>query len=112
MLFKSGIVATTAATIFFLLVVSACENVSYGPPPMNAAVVRAGAVDHVAEQQLRDGRTLFVSRCIACHTLPQVAHYPVRAWPHIVDHMAKRANLKAGEREALVSYLVAVRKTL
>jgi hypothetical protein len=36
----------------------------------------------------------------------------VRAWPHIVDHMAKRANLKAGEREALVSYLVAVRKTL
>jgi len=58
---------------------------------------------------LREGRTLFVSRCIECHTLPAVSRYNAAAWPRLVDKMSGRANLKPAERDAIVAYLLAVR---
>ena len=76
---------------------------------MTHEVVRAGARAHINEQTLREGRALFVSRCIECHTLPVVSRYDPVAWPWLVDDMAERASLKPGEREALVAYILAVR---
>ena len=60
---------------------------------------------------LQAGRTLFVSRCIECHTVPVVSHYDAVAWPWLVDDMAARASLKPAEREALIAYILAVRAT-
>ena len=76
---------------------------------MTHEVVRAGARAHINEQTLREGRALFVSRCIECHTLPVVSRYDPVAWPWLVDDMAGRASLKPAERDALVAYLLAVR---
>jgi len=76
---------------------------------MTHEVVRAGERAHVDESTLREGRSLFVSRCIECHTLPVVSRYDPVAWPWLVDNMAHRASLKPAEREALVAYLLAVR---
>jgi len=76
---------------------------------MTHEVVRAGERAHVDERTLREGRSLFVSRCIECHTLPVVSRYDPVAWPWLVDNMAHRASLKPAEREALVAYLLAVR---
>jgi len=76
---------------------------------MTHEVVRAGARAHIDQRTLQEGRTLFVSRCIECHTLPVVSRYDPVAWPWLVDNMAHRASLKPAEREALVAYLLAVR---
>lgn len=76
---------------------------------MAAEVIRAGAGMQVDEQTLRDGRRLFVSRCIQCHTIPIVWYYAKRDWPEIVRSMADRASLKPVEEKAIVAYICAVR---
>jgi hypothetical protein len=85
-----------------------CQS-SVSPAPMTHEVVRAGARAHVDERILREGRTLFVSRCIECHTLPLVSRYDAVAWPWLVNDMAHRASLKPAERDAVVAYILAVR---
>jgi mono/diheme cytochrome c family protein len=84
-----------------------CQS-SVSPAPMTHEVVRAGARAHINEQTLREGRALFVSRCIECHTLPVVSRYDPVAWPWLVDDMAERSSSKPAEREALVAYILAV----
>ncbi len=76
---------------------------------MTVEVIRAGAGLHVDEQTLRDGRRLFVSRCIECHALPVAWYYAKSDWPKIVHEMAERASLKTAEEKALVAYIRAVR---
>jgi mono/diheme cytochrome c family protein len=76
---------------------------------VTAELIRAGAARHADEGTLREGRKLFVSRCIECHTLPVVSDYRASAWPHLVDKMADRADLKSTERNAVVAYILAAR---
>jgi mono/diheme cytochrome c family protein len=85
-----------------------CQS-SVSPAPFTAELVRAGVRAHIDERTLREGRTLFVSRCIECHTLPVVSRYPAVAWPWLVDDMSARASLKPPEREAVLAYILAVR---
>ena len=61
--------------------------------------------------KLRQGRTLFVHRCIECHTLPALWHYTPKDWEQIVNDMAHRASLKPAERDAVIAYILAVRAT-
>ena len=93
-----------------LALLGGCQT-SPSPAPFTAAVIRAGATNHTDEDTLRAGRTLFVSRCIECHTLPVASRHSAATWPDVVEWMAKRADLKPAEREAIVAYIVAVRKT-
>jgi len=79
---------------------------------MTHEIVRAGGRAHIDESTLREGRRLFVSRCIECHTLPVVSRYDPVAWPWLVDDMSVRAGLKPAERKALVAYILAVRVQL
>ncbi len=76
---------------------------------MTREVVRAGERAHIDERTLQEGRTLFVSRCIECHTLPVVSRYDPVAWPWLVNDMSTRAGLRPAEREALIAYILAVR---
>jgi cytochrome c2 len=64
---------------------------------------------HVDLAILREGRTLFVHRCIECHTLPALWRYNTEDWPEIVNRMSHRASLKPGEREAIIAYILTVR---
>lgn len=68
--------------------------------------------ESVTQQQLNEGRSLFVSRCIECHVLPEIAEHSANEWPHLVDTMAKRADLKAEEHRAVIAYLLAARSEL
>lgn len=61
---------------------------------MTREVVRAEERAHINERTLQEGRTLFVSRCIECHTLPVVSRYDPVAWPWLVNDMSARAGLK------------------
>ena len=86
-----------------------CQIYSNPAPLISAETAKhAGQSDAV----LREGRALFVTRCIECHALPVVTHHRAEIWPHLVDKMAARADLKPAEREALAAYLVTLRHTL
>ena len=85
-----------------------CESINY-VPPVTSQMTTARKGQHFDLATLREGRTLFVHRCIECHTLPVLWRYSTEDWPGIVDSMSHRASLKPAEREAIVAYILAVR---
>jgi hypothetical protein len=96
----------TAVLVCFLV---GCQSTSYTPPPVTPAMANVSSQQHVDLATLRDGRSLFVSRCIECHALPSISRHGAAEWPRLIDEMAGRANLKRSERDALLAYIVAVR---
>ena len=102
--------AVFAAAIVCLVDLSSCGTTSFAPPaPVAAELARAGALQHVDLAALREGRALFVSRCIECHTLPAVSQHSATEWPRIIDEMAGRASLKSTERDAVLAYILVAR---
>ena len=92
------------------LILVSCESTNYVPPvtpQMATATSKKGT--HADVAKLREGRTLFVHRCIECHTLPVIWRYSLQDWPGIVNSMSHRASLKLAERDAIVAYILAVR---
>jgi mono/diheme cytochrome c family protein len=86
-----------------------CESASFAPPPVTPQMAKTGK-RQVSVATLQQGRHLFVSRCLECHTLPPVSSRSAQKWPKVVDRMAARSSLKPTERDALVDYLQAVAK--
>ena len=97
-------------SVFVLVagLLSNCELTNY-VPPVTSQMSAAAKGQHVDLVTLREGRRLFVRRCIECHTLPALWRYSADDWPEIVDSMAHRASLKPAERDAIVAYIHAVR---
>lgn len=88
-----------------------CETTNYLPPVdsqmVNATAKRGTDVDLT---KLNEGRTLFVHRCIECHALPALWRYTTTDWSEIVNSMSHRASLKPTERDAVIAYILAVRR--
>jgi hypothetical protein len=101
--------AIFAVAITCFVDLSSCVTTSFAPPPVTAELARAGTRQHAELATLREGRMLFVHRCIECHTLPPLWRYSTEDWPDIVSSMSHRASLKPAEREAIVAYILAVR---
>jgi mono/diheme cytochrome c family protein len=88
---------------------SSCQTISLAPPPrVTPELARAGGRQQVDLATLREGRSLFVSRCIECHTLPMASRFRESDWPCIVHEMGGRAKLKPAERDAVLAYILAV----
>jgi mono/diheme cytochrome c family protein len=88
---------------------SGCQLTNFAPPPVTSQMANARVPQHIDLAMLREGRRLFVSRCIECHTLPSVASHTAAEWPRLIDEMAGRANLKPAERNAVLAYILAAR---
>jgi len=113
-----------AAAIICLVDLSSCgTTTTLRPPPVTPELARTASRQHVRHgtnpsdwrielATLREGRALFVSRCIECHTLPAVAQHSTAQWPGLIDEMADRANLKPAERETVLAYILAARTQL
>ena len=82
------------------LVFVGCETANYAPSVRSTSRTAA---------QLERGRSLFVHRCIECHTLPAMWKYSREDWPQIVNDMSHRASLKPADRDAVITYILAVR---
>ena len=94
--------------VAFAGLLASCELTNY-VPPVTSQMATATKGQQVDLAMLREGRTLFVHRCIECHTLPALWRYNTEDWPEIVNSMSHRASLKPAEREAIVAYILAVR---
>ena len=99
---------TVSIFVALAFVLVSCELTNY-VPPVTPQMATARSGQHVDLVMLREGRTLFVHRCIECHTLPVLWRYSTHDWPNIVDSMSHRASLKPADREAIVAYILAVR---
>jgi cytochrome c1 len=97
--------------IVFIVGLSSCA-IWKPPPPVTAEWKRDATKQHVDLGTLQQGRTLFVNRCIECHTLPSLWRYRVEDWPEIVNSMSHRASLKPAERDAILAYIIAARASL
>jgi mono/diheme cytochrome c family protein len=97
--------------VLLVVFLPSCAFDKFTPPPVSPALIANARQDHVDAEQLQNGRRLFVSRCLECHTLPPVAKYSRNEWPHLVNRMSGRANLSAGEQAAIVAYLRAASLT-
>jgi mono/diheme cytochrome c family protein len=86
------------------LLFAGCETANYAP---NVTAPRKSETT-----KLERGRQLFVHRCIECHTLPPAWKYSREDWPKIVNDMSHRASLTPADREAVVAYILAVRKQM
>jgi hypothetical protein len=97
-------------SIFVVLacLLASCDLINY-VPPVTSQMATTRKRQHVDLAMLRKGRTLFVHRCIECHTLPVLWHYRTDDWPKIVNSMSHRASLNPAEREAIIAYILAVR---
>jgi len=91
------------------LILATCESTNFTPPRVTPESAQTGPRQHMHIATLREGRALFVSRCIECHTLPVVSRYEASEWPFLIDEMAARANLKKAERDAVLAYILALR---
>lgn len=92
-----------------LVILSACTELDFAPPPVTREMVKASGHPRITLQQLEAGRRFFVSRCIECHTLPVASRFTESEWPCIVHEMGNRAALKPTEREAMLAYILAIR---
>jgi uncharacterized membrane protein len=92
-----------------LVGIAACETSNYAPPVTTEMARTASAKKQIDQSQLDRGRTLFVHRCIECHTLPPMWKYSREDWPQIVNDMSHRASLKPEDRDAVITYILAVR---
>lgn len=90
------------------LLLTSCETANYAPP-VTPAMTRSTSRTK-QDVDLNRGRTLFVHRCIECHTLPAIWKYSSEDWPKIVNSMSHRASLKPSDREAVIAYILAARR--
>jgi hypothetical protein len=93
-----------------ILCLGACESVNYVPvvtPAMASTSMKQNKQINLLV--LNQGRSLFVNRCIECHTLPVLWHYTSGDWIKIVNRMSHRASLKPAEQDAIVAYILAVK---
>jgi mono/diheme cytochrome c family protein len=106
---KKGKVYLLGFALASLIGLAGCESTSFAPPPPVTVQMADRKGQRLDVATLEGGRTLFVHRCIECHTLPPFWHYRAKDWPELVDSMAHRARLKPRERDAIVAYILAAR---
>ena len=97
-----------AALVSTVVALSSCETVSSSAPTVASVMVSKDA----DAQFLTQGRNLFVSRCIDCHSLPPISKYSSERWPGLVEKMSGRAHLQPTQRDAIVAYILAAREQL
>ena len=52
------------------------------------------------------GRSLYATKCSACHTLRLPSQYPPQRWPAIMDSMQRSAGLSNDSKELILRYLL------
>jgi mono/diheme cytochrome c family protein len=96
-----------APTLAVLAMLGAGACASQLPVPAAVDVRRAEALwPGTTQQDLADGRALYVGRCSSCHTLALPHEFKRSQWAEFVNEMADAANLDQSEREKITRYLV------
>ena len=96
-----------------LLLLAGCAGTSKVPMPTAKHVELAGRNGQVTTiGALKVGRSLYIGRCGACHSLKEPGFLPPADWPEMVGRMAENAKVNEDQQRAITQYLVAVSAAL
>jgi cytochrome c5 len=90
---------------------SACTSAVI-EPDANDARWAATRWPGTSVNDLKGGRSVFVSRCASCHKLPEPNVKTPDEWASVIDEMGPRAHLGPGDRDAVLRYLSAASERL
>ena len=90
----------SAATMFVAACAGSLPDVS--PSTVQRASAKWPGID---ESRLTSGRTLYITKCSGCHSLPQPSLYSGDEWKVKLDEMAARAKLTQEDKEQVYQYL-------
>lgn len=62
--------------------------------------------DSIKQQQLLQGRKLYVSHCGSCHNLHLPKEYNAGQWENNIDKMQMRAKITETEKQLIFQYLI------
>ena len=65
----------------------------------------------VTEAELRDGHTIYTTRCTRCHGNFEITGFSEEKWLRKIDEMAPKAKLTAEEKEKLTRHILSYRQT-
>ena len=96
-----------------LLLLAGCAGSSRIPAPTAKHVELAGRNGQVTTlASLKVGRSLYIGRCGACHSLKEPGFLTPAEWPEMVQRMADNAKLNPDQERAMTQYLVGVSAAL
>ncbi|MES2681665.1 MAG: hypothetical protein V4635_17350 [Bacteroidota bacterium] len=61
-------------------------------------------------EELKDGHTIYTSKCNRCHRNFDVSEFNEKKWIHEIDDMSPKAKLTPEEKLKLTKYLLAYRE--
>jgi mono/diheme cytochrome c family protein len=97
-----------AAAAALCIAPPACQSL-VDVPPVSVALM-AGTGSSAAD--LETGRRIYTTQCTACHSAEPIGRHSANQWRELLGEMARRAKLDANEKERLLAYILAVRRTL
>ncbi len=105
--FKPAAAAIAAAGFAALL--CGCAGSVQVPAPTAKNVEYAGRNGQATTlEALKVGRSLYVGRCSACHSLKDPKELAPGEWPEMVERMASNSKLTEDQQRAVTQYLVSV----
>lgn len=92
-----------------ILALAGCASTKSIPQPTAKHLEYAQRNGQVTSlETLMHGRSLYVTRCSACHRLHKPREYFSGRWPKLVADMVKNAEINDAQRRDITEYLVAV----
>lgn len=96
-----------SAGVAVLMLLWSCDPGFIPPPVSPQAAARAG----VAPSPLASGYAIHQAKCANCHPFVDPSAYgPAQLTNEVLPPMARKAQLTATEQEAVLAYLLSVRK--
>lgn len=95
-----------------LLAVWATLSCATAVPVPGAAQLRQARErwPELSQEELVEGRDLYVSRCSGCHNLRRPGEKPVAYWEHWMTEMSSKGQLPPEEASKVLRYLVGAAK--
>ncbi len=108
-----GVVGAGLLGLWWGWVAIGCVSLEQIAPEVGPDMVALGATHGAGgTATLQRGRTVYVTRCIGCHSLEPVDRYSLEQWQIIVPEMAAEAKLTDGQTHDLTAYLLSAHRLM
>jgi len=104
-----GHLARRGVAVVFVFLVG-CVSLDQLAPPVDDAMILAGAGHPLDPQALVRGREIYLNRCIGCHSVEPVDRYSLGQWEMILPEMAAEAKLNRVQTADLQGYISAAHR--
>ena len=96
----------TAGALAALVTVIGCATINELAPPVGELTLREGQTMGVLPANLERGRTIYITKCVQCHTPEPVTGYSEPQWRKTLPRMSHEAMLTAQETSDVRDYVM------